>query len=43
MNLRLQTVGPPATQVLQNALGTTYEIGGHVLATFDAAVAKHKR
>ncbi len=38
MNLRLQTVGPPATQVLHDALGTTYEVGQHVLSTFDAAV-----
>ena len=43
MNLRLQTVGPPATTVLHNALGTVYEIGGHVLSTFDEAVAAHKQ
>ena len=42
MNLRLQTVGPPATTVLHNALGTVYEIGGHVLSTFDKAVAEFK-
>ena len=42
MNLRLQTVGPPSTQVLHDALGTTYEVGQHVLATFDAAVADFK-
>lgn len=42
MNLRLQTVGPPATTVLHNALGTVYEIGGHVLTTFDKAVAEFK-
>ena len=42
MNLRLQTVGPPSTTVLHNALGTVYEIGGHVLSTFDKAVAEFK-
>ena len=42
MNLRLQTVGPPATQVLQQALGTVYEMGNHVLSTFDEAVAAHR-
>ena len=42
MNLRLQTVVPPATTVLHNALGTVYEIGGHVLSTFDKAVAEFK-
>ncbi len=39
MNIRLQTVGPPATKVLHGALGNVYEIGAHVLSTFDAAVA----
>lgn len=43
MNLRLQTVGPPATAVLHQALGTVYEIGAHVLATFDSAVEEHHR
>ena len=42
MNLRLQTVGPPATAVLERSLGTVFEVGEHVLETFDAAVAKHK-
>ena len=42
MNLRLQTVGPPATTVLHNALGTVYEIGGHVLSTFDEALAAYQ-
>ena len=42
MNLRLQTVGPPATGVLHNALGTVYAIGEHVLTTFDEAVAAHR-
>ena len=42
MNLRLQTVGPPATQVLHHALGTVYEVGQHMLTTFEAAVAAHK-
>ena len=42
MNLRLQTVGPPADKVLHNALGTVYEIGEHVLSTFDTAVAAHR-
>ena len=36
------TVGEDATKVLHNALGTTYEIGQHVLATFDDAVADFK-
>ena len=39
MNLRIQTVGPPATSVLHGALGTIYEISSHVLDTFDDAVA----
>ena len=43
MNLRLQTVSEPATTVLHNALGTVYEIGQHVLSTFDEAVAAHKQ
>lgn len=38
MNIRLQTVGPPATSVLHGALGTVYDVGSHVLAIFDAAV-----
>ena len=42
LNIRLQTVGPPATEVLHNALGTVYEVGQHVLTTFEAAVAKHR-
>ena len=46
MNLRIQTVGPPATSVLLSALGNVYEISSHVLDTFDDAVAafraKHK-
>ena len=43
MNLRIQTVGPPATQVLHDALSTVYDVGQHVLNTFDAAVEAHKR
>jgi DNA-directed RNA polymerases I and III subunit RPAC2 len=42
MNLRLQTVGPPATQVLHEALGNLYQVSEHVLKTFEAAVAKHR-
>ena len=42
MQLRLQTAGPPAAAVLQDALGTVHDIGQHVLATFDEAVAAHK-
>lgn len=42
MNLRLQTVGPPATDVLVDALSTVHKVGEHVLSTFDAAIAKHK-
>lgn len=38
MNLRLQTVGPSATTVLHEALGNVYEVGAHVLTTFDAAI-----
>lgn len=38
MNLRVQTVGPPATTVLHGALGTVYEVCAHVLETFDSAV-----
>ena len=43
MNLRLQTVGPPATEVLLNALSTIHQVGSHVLTTFDAAVEEHQR
>lgn len=42
MNLRLQTVGPPATEVLREALGNVYEVGQHVLSTFDAALEEHR-
>ena len=42
MNLRLQTVGPPATQVLHEALGNVYNVGEHVLTTFENAVARHR-
>lgn len=43
MNLRLQTVGPPATEVLERALGTVFEVGEHVLASFDQAVQQHQQ
>ena len=43
MNLRLQTVGPPATTVLHQALGNVYEIGAHVLATFNSAIDAHQK
>ena len=39
LQLRLQTVGPPAAAVLQDALGTVHDIGQHVLGVFDEAVA----
>jgi DNA-directed RNA polymerase I and III subunit RPAC2 len=42
MNLRLQTAGPPAAQVLHGALGSVYEVSEHVLRTFDAAVERHR-
>ena len=42
LQLRLQTVGPPAAAVLQDALGTVHDIGQHVLGVFDEAVAAHK-
>ena len=42
MNLRVQTVGQPATQVLHDALGTVYEVSQHVLSTFEAAVESHR-
>ena len=43
MNLRLQTVGPPATEVLLDSLKTVHQVGEHVLATFDNAVEAHQR
>ena len=43
MNLRLQTSGAPATDVLLDALSTVHEVGDHVLSTFDAAVADFRR
>ena len=42
-NLRLQTVGMPAADVLLDALSTVHQVGEHVLATFDAAVADFRR
>ena len=42
MNLRLQTVGPPATEVLLDALSTVHQVGEHVLSTFDGAIEKHR-
>ena len=43
MNLRLQTVGPPATEVLIDALSTVHSVGEHVLKTFESAVADFKQ
>lgn len=43
MNLRLQTSGAPATDVLLDALETVHHVGEHVLATFDTAVADFRR
>ena len=43
MNLRLQTVGPPATEVFLDSLSTIYQVGEHVLTTFDAAVADYRQ
>eukprot|EP00966_Prymnesium_polylepis_P106126 2457503-Prymnesium_polylepis.1 len=42
MNIRLQTVGPPATTVLHEALGTVYDVGVHVLETFDSAIEEFR-
>ena len=42
MNLRLQTVGPPAARVLHEALGNVYDVGAHVLSTFEASVEAHR-
>ena len=43
MNLRVQTTGPPATEVLLKSLSTIHETCEHVLTTFDAAVEKYKK
>ena len=43
MNLRLQTTGAPATDVLLDALSTTHQVGEHVLLTFDEAVKDFRR
>ena len=43
MNLRLQTTGPPATDVLLDTLSTVHQVGEHVLATFDTAVEDFRR
>ena len=43
MNLRLQTSGPPATDVLLDALSTVHSVGEHVLTTFDAALEEYRR
>lgn len=43
MNLRLQTSGEPATDVLLDALETVHHVGEHVLSTFDTAVADFRR
>ena len=42
MNIRLQTTGPPATTVLHGALGNVYDVGSHVLDTFNAAVQEFR-
>ena len=42
-NLRVQTVGPPATEVLLEALSTVHQICEHVLTTFDDALAEYRR
>lgn len=42
MNLRLQTTGPPATEVLLGSLATIHQVGQHVLSTFETAVADFK-
>lgn len=42
MNIRIQTVGPPATEVLHTALGTLYEVSSHVLDTFEDAVVTYR-
>ena len=43
MNLRLQTSGAPATEVLLEALETVHQVGDHVLKTFDAALADFRQ
>eukprot|EP00316_Scyphosphaera_apsteinii_P003952 CAMPEP_0119331158 /NCGR_PEP_ID=MMETSP1333-20130426/79931_1 /TAXON_ID=418940 /ORGANISM="Scyphosphaera apsteinii, Strain RCC1455" /LENGTH=111 /DNA_ID=CAMNT_0007340685 /DNA_START=23 /DNA_END=358 /DNA_ORIENTATION=+ len=43
MNLRLQTIGPPATAVLHASLSNLFELGAHVHDTFQSAVAAHRR
>ena len=42
MNLRLQTSGKPATDVLLDALSTTHQVGEHVLETFENAVNEYR-
>ena len=42
-NLRLQTVGRPAAEVLMRALETVNDVGAHVLTTFDAAVEDYRQ
>lgn len=43
MNLRLQTSGAPATDVLLQALQDTHVVGEHVLKTFDEAVEDFRK
>ncbi len=43
MNLRLQTVGPPATDTLLQTLETVHSVGEHVLNTFEAAIEDFKK
>ena len=43
MNLRLQTSGPPAADVLLDSLSTVHDVGKHVLTTFDEAVDAYRR
>ena len=38
MNIRLQTLGSPATKVLHGALGTVYDMSKHILSTFESSV-----
>ena len=43
MNLRLQTSGKPATDVLLDTLGKVFSVGEHVDTTFKSAVADFRR
>ncbi|XP_077984988.1 DNA-directed RNA polymerases I and III subunit RPAC2-like [Glandiceps talaboti] len=42
INFRIQTTGPPATDVLRRGLAELTSLAAHVLITFEKSVEEHK-